>query len=83
MKTFDAVSHHADPSMRSPVVLENIRVASPCPANWEKMTGDDRVRYCQECNLPCLQPVGDDAPRGRTFNRQPRRQALRALLSSS
>jgi Carboxypeptidase regulatory-like domain len=32
-------------------VLNNIRVASPCPASWEKMTGDDRVRYCQECKL--------------------------------
>ena len=28
-----------------------IRIASPCPANWEKMTGDDRVRYCPECQL--------------------------------
>jgi Carboxypeptidase regulatory-like domain len=31
--------------------LDNIRVASPCLASWEKMTGDDRVRYCQECKL--------------------------------
>jgi hypothetical protein len=51
IKTFDRPSHHADPTMRSPTVLENIRVASPCPANWEKMRGDDRVRYCQECRL--------------------------------
>jgi len=28
-----------------------IRIASPCPANWEKMAGDDRVRYCPECQL--------------------------------
>jgi hypothetical protein len=28
-----------------------IRIASPCPANWEKMAGDDRVRFCPECNL--------------------------------
>jgi len=32
-------------------LLDNIRVASPCPASWEKMTGDDRVRFCQECKL--------------------------------
>src|SRR5262249_36156236 len=29
----------------------NVRVASPCPTSWEKMTGDDRVRHCQECKL--------------------------------
>lgn len=32
-------------------ILDNIRVASPCPTSWEKMTGDDRVRYCRECKL--------------------------------
>jgi len=31
--------------------LTNIRVASPCPADWEKMAGDERVRHCSECNL--------------------------------
>jgi hypothetical protein len=33
-------------------MLNNIRVASPCSADWKKMPGDDRVRYCQACNLP-------------------------------
>lgn len=31
--------------------LNNLRVASPCPADWEKMVGDERVRHCSECNL--------------------------------
>jgi hypothetical protein len=31
--------------------LENVRVAAPCPADWEKMVGDDRVRYCNKCEL--------------------------------
>jgi hypothetical protein len=31
-------------------VLPNIRVASPCPADWNQMTGDDRVRACAQCN---------------------------------
>lgn len=31
--------------------LEHLRIASPCPANWERMSGDDRVRYCELCNL--------------------------------
>lgn len=29
--------------------LERIRVASPCPAKWEDMIGDDRVRFCGSC----------------------------------
>ena len=31
--------------------LADIRIASPCPADWEKMIGDERVRHCSECNL--------------------------------
>lgn len=31
-------------------VLPNIRVASPCRADWEAMTGDDRIRACASCN---------------------------------
>ena len=38
-------------SKAMPIELGNIRVASPCPASWEKMAGDERVRHCQECKL--------------------------------
>src|SRR3954467_13496067 len=31
--------------------LSHLRIASPCPADWEKMVGDERVRHCAECNL--------------------------------
>jgi hypothetical protein len=31
-------------------VLPNIRVATPCRADWNNMTGDERVRACAECN---------------------------------
>jgi hypothetical protein len=31
--------------------LDNIRIASPCPANWDEMFGDDRKRHCGECKL--------------------------------
>ncbi len=31
--------------------LEHARIASPCPANWDEMSGDDRVRFCDLCNL--------------------------------
>jgi hypothetical protein len=31
-------------------VLDDIRVAAPCSADWAKMTGDERVRACGDCN---------------------------------
>ncbi|HEY4181651.1 MAG TPA: hypothetical protein VGM90_32630 [Kofleriaceae bacterium] len=30
-------------------VLDNIRVATPCPADWNQMTGDERSRHCGQC----------------------------------
>jgi hypothetical protein len=26
-----------------------LRIASPCPARWEDMGGDDRIRFCDQC----------------------------------
>src|SRR5215218_1687107 len=31
--------------------LEEVRVAAPCPADWERMLGDERVRFCDRCSL--------------------------------
>ncbi len=31
--------------------LDNIHIASPCPANWDEMFGDDRKRFCGDCKL--------------------------------
>jgi hypothetical protein len=31
--------------------LDNVRIASPCPADWKQMYGDDRQRHCPECKL--------------------------------
>ncbi len=31
-------------------ILDNIRVASPCTAEWGAMTGDERVRSCGDCH---------------------------------
>lgn len=31
--------------------LDNIHIASPCPANWDEMYGDDRKRFCGDCKL--------------------------------
>jgi len=33
------------------VNINNLRIASPCPADWNQMAGNDRVRHCSECNL--------------------------------
>ncbi len=42
-------------------LLHNARIASPCPARWEEMNGDDRVRFCDRCekhvyNLVDMEP---------------------------
>ena len=31
--------------------LDNIRVAAPCNADWEQMIGNERARFCGQCNL--------------------------------
>ena len=31
--------------------LNDIKVASPCPADWDEMYGDSRKRFCSECKL--------------------------------
>ena len=33
------------------VSLDVIDVARPCPADWDRMIGDDRVRFCKDCSL--------------------------------
>jgi hypothetical protein len=30
--------------------LPQIQIASPCPASWDDMAGDDRSRHCRQCN---------------------------------
>jgi len=57
-----ATSHHLSESkatawlsfkinMKIGSSLDGIRIASPCPVGWDRMTGDDRVRFCDECQL--------------------------------
>src|SRR5438874_5133808 len=31
--------------------LDGVRVAAPCPADWNRMVGDERMRYCGQCDL--------------------------------
>jgi hypothetical protein len=35
--------------MLTPNLLDDIRVATPCRADWDKMTGDEQARFCQSC----------------------------------
>jgi hypothetical protein len=35
--------------MESNDLLDRIRIATPCKASWEKMEGDERVRFCGSC----------------------------------
>jgi hypothetical protein len=45
--------------------LDGMFIPEPCPASWEGMTGDDRVRSCAECgqqvyNLTAMSPADAD-----------------------
>jgi hypothetical protein len=31
--------------------LDNVRVAAPCSVDWERMSGNERIRFCAQCNL--------------------------------
>jgi hypothetical protein len=31
--------------------LAHVRVASPCKADWDRMIGSERVRFCGQCSL--------------------------------
>jgi len=33
------------------VSLDIIEIANPCPASWDTMRGDERVRFCDQCQL--------------------------------
>jgi hypothetical protein len=38
-------------AMQTPLqILNDIQIASPCPAYWGSMAGDDFVRHCPECD---------------------------------
>jgi hypothetical protein len=34
---------------RLPMALEDLRIATPCSADWDEMSGDARVRFCGSC----------------------------------
>lgn len=36
--------------MNSTELLSKVKIASPCPARWEDMSGDDKSRFCLQCD---------------------------------
>jgi len=36
---------------RTSIPLDVIDVARPCPADWNEMRGNERVRFCKHCSL--------------------------------
>src|SRR5262245_1451782 len=32
-------------------LLDDVRIASPCTASWDAMTGSETVRFCDQCRL--------------------------------
>ena len=37
--------------MKTSSLLDSIKIARPCSADWSEMIGDDRRRYCGQCKL--------------------------------
>ena len=31
--------------------LDHVRIAAPCPADWDQMIGSERMRFCGQCSL--------------------------------
>jgi hypothetical protein len=48
-------------------VLQEVRIASPCTASWEAMTGDQQVRYCDHCQLHVHNLSAMSAPQAATL----------------
>lgn len=38
-------------AMHTPISLDVIDIPRPCPADWAAMHGNDRVRFCDQCQL--------------------------------
>lgn len=35
---------------RKPNYFDRMFIANPCPVDWDKMIGDEKIRHCNECN---------------------------------
>jgi hypothetical protein len=51
--------------MDADAILSQLSIPHPCPVDWDRMSGDDRVRYCAGCgkrvyNLTVMTSVETD-----------------------
>ena len=37
--------------IRKESLLDNVKIATPCPARWAEMHGNDKMRFCGLCKL--------------------------------
>jgi TonB family protein len=51
-------------------LLERVEIASPCSVSWESMTGDERARACQLCNLTVYNISQMSRPEAEIFLRE-------------
>lgn len=51
-------------------LLSQVRIASPCSARWEDMTGDERTRRCAQCDLDVHNLSAMTADEAETFLRE-------------
>jgi hypothetical protein len=49
MQPKNLINHHN--FMTNNFDVSYLRIASPCTMNWEHMSGDERSRFCQSCQL--------------------------------
>jgi hypothetical protein len=49
------------------VSLDVLEVASPCPVRWSDMHGDDRARFCRQCQLPVYNLTDMTRPEAESF----------------
>ena len=47
--------------------LNNVRIASPCSADWQEMYGDERKRFCGDCKLNIYNLSGMTKSEGETL----------------
>ncbi|HJS51795.1 MAG TPA: hypothetical protein VJ781_07825 [Pyrinomonadaceae bacterium] len=50
--------------------LNNIKIASPCSADWEGMFGNERKRFCADCKLNVYNISGMTRPEAETLLEQ-------------
>jgi hypothetical protein len=48
-------------------ILGQVRIAAPCPASWDAMEGDDKVRFCGQCRLNVYNLSGMDKKAAETL----------------